>query len=122
MPTKMYFTNEKKTNEWSMKNVKADVRLFNFQHLKRGGFTIKARSKEQCKILEGIGATQSGSGSKNIDNRKYDKFCYHATANQLIEFRKKLIGTDPYKRLEGRSGSDYVVAMEESVINFIPLD
>ncbi len=120
MSTKMYFENEELTKEWTVKNDEFDIRLFNFKRLKNGKFSVLVRNEEYCKILEDIGAIQKGKES--YSSRDYDKVKYHLTADQLIEFRKSLIGTDPYKRLQGRTGLDYVVAMEESVINFIPED
>ncbi len=120
MSTKMYFENEELTKEWTVKNKEFNIRLFNFKRLENGYFSVLVRSEEYCKILEDIGATQSSRGS--YSSRDYDKVKYNLTANQLIEFRKRLIGTDPYERLQGRTGLDYVVAMEESVINFIPED
>lgn len=120
MSTKMYFENKKPTKEWTVKNDEFNIRLFNFKRLKNGKFSVLVRNKEYCKILEDISDSQSGKGSDS--GRDYEKVICHLTANQLIEFRKRLIGTNPYKRLQGRTGSDYVVAMEESVINFIPKD
>ncbi len=66
-----------------------------------------------------MGIQQSSKGSKS--GLDYDKTPFILSAKQLIEFRKKLVGTNPYERLEGRSGnSNDVVAMQEDTINFIP--
>lgn len=66
-----------------------------------------------------MGIQQSSNGSKS--GRDYDKTPFILSAKQLIEFRKKLVGTNLYKRLEGRSvDSNVVVAIQEDTINFIP--